>query len=436
MTLASTDLFDGNTGLKRTSLLREIHRERKPESIHGSAKLCRGRIAIALAIDSTKELMRRIILIAAVVCSAVAANAAATPAEKCQAGKTQEAGKYASCRLKAQAKLTQGGDLARYNTALDRCADKLEKRFLKLEEEAVSRGATCPTTSDAADAIALVGSCADTVAEGTSSGGSFPVSCTGPDCGDGLIDAGEDCDLGNLNGGSCANEGFVGGVLACGAGCVFDTSECYAARFVDNANGTITDNETGLMWEKKIKLDGTNDHANQQDADDGFLWSGSCSLATTSRRCQPDAASELACLAGVEGDATGCTRCTGGEGICDVGSDGATIWQWVVALNSASFGGHDDWRLPTRRELESLIDLSDTTAPAVNVAFDGASCSGTCTEVAEPACSCTAQSNGYWSASSYWPLPTSAWFVSFSDGLVFEGFEANDFRVRAVRGGS
>ncbi len=374
--------------------------------------------------------MRRIILIAAIVCSAVAANAAATPAEKCQAGKTQEAGKYASCRLKAQAKLTQGGDLERYNTALDRCAEKLETKFLKLEAEAVARGATCPTTNDAADAIALVGSCADTVTEGTSSGGSFPVSCTGSDCGDGLIDAGEDCDQGNLNGGSCADEGFVGGVLRCGGGCVFDTSECYVARFIDNADGTITDNETGLMWEKKVKLFGGEDLANLHDADNEYRWSGECSVGGA--YCQPDAASEAACLAGVEGDNTGCAQC--GSGVCDVGTPGVTVWQWLVALNGGSFGGHSDWRLATKSEYVTIIDDTDVSPPSVNAAFDGVSCGDSCADVSDPACSCT-RTSPYWSASTTGQDPNFAWLVEFAGVSFQEVGKTQHHLVRAVRGG-
>jgi hypothetical protein len=48
------------------------------------------------------------------------------------------------------------------------------------------------------------------------------------------------------------------------------------SRFVDNADGTITDNKTGLMWEKKVKLDGTVDYGNLHDADDYYPWCGRC----------------------------------------------------------------------------------------------------------------------------------------------------------------
>ncbi len=58
----------------------------------------------------------------------------------------------------------------------------------------------------------------------------FEVSaCTGGEkCGDGVLDAPEQCDGGNLNGATCAGlEGFAGGVLQCGSDCRFDTNLCH-----------------------------------------------------------------------------------------------------------------------------------------------------------------------------------------------------------------
>ena len=72
-----------------------------------------------------------------------------------------------------------------------------------------------------------------------------------PSCGNGLIDGAEQCDLGTVNGQTCVTRGFTGGTLSCAAGCVFDTSACYAARYVDNSNGAISDRQTGLTWERR-----------------------------------------------------------------------------------------------------------------------------------------------------------------------------------------
>mgnify|MGYP000944207417 CR=1 FL=1 len=49
---------------------------------------------------------------------------------------------------------------------------------------------------------------------------------TAPVCGDGSITGSEQCDGTNLNGQTCISRGYDGGTLACTSGCVFDTSGC------------------------------------------------------------------------------------------------------------------------------------------------------------------------------------------------------------------
>ena len=46
------------------------------------------------------------------------------------------------------------------------------------------------------------------------------------DCGDGIVNSTEECDGTNLNGATCAGEGFGGGTLACTGSCTFDTGGC------------------------------------------------------------------------------------------------------------------------------------------------------------------------------------------------------------------
>jgi hypothetical protein len=74
-------------------------------------------------------------------------------------------------------------------------------------------------------------------------------------CGNGAIDPGEQCDQDNLNGQTCVALGYGTGTLTCGAGCLFNESGCYTDRFTDNLDGTITDHQTGLLWEKKADFD-------------------------------------------------------------------------------------------------------------------------------------------------------------------------------------
>jgi len=53
-----------------------------------------------------------------------------------------------------------------------------------------------------------------------------PTTTTLPNCGNGRLDPGEQCDGTNLFGRDCATLGFTGGTLACRPDCLFDTSHC------------------------------------------------------------------------------------------------------------------------------------------------------------------------------------------------------------------
>jgi hypothetical protein len=81
--------------------------------------------------------------------------------------------------------------------------------------------------------------------------------------------------------------------------------------FVDNGDGTITDRATGLMWAKA-------------DSGLGFNWESALT--------------------------------------------------WVQARNEEHYLGHDDWRLPDAKELQSIVDYSrcpDTSgSPAISPRFD------------------------------------------------------------------
>lgn len=55
-----------------------------------------------------------------------------------------------------------------------------------------------------------------------------------PDCGNGMIDGTEECDTNNINGASCADQGLSTGSVTCGGGCVLDYSACYQC-----GNGTV-----------------------------------------------------------------------------------------------------------------------------------------------------------------------------------------------------
>ncbi len=152
-----------------------------------------------------------------------------------------------------------------------------------------------------------------------------------------------------------------------------------AFSYFDNGDGTITDFNTGLMWEKK------GDNGGLHDEDLFFPWS--------------NAAAD-------------------------------TIWDWLDQVNAeggTGLAGYDDWRIPNVKELMSLIDYN-RTAPAVDPAFE-TDCIEGCT-VTE--CSCVAPAS-YWSSTSLRSFPSHSWHVSFEFGYVEEIDRTTEYFVRAVR---
>jgi hypothetical protein len=149
-------------------------------------------------------------------------------------------------------------------------------------------------------------------------------------------------------------------------------------RFVNNGDGTVTDMLTGLVW----------------------LRDASC-----------------ADLAGT--DAFG--RGTWLTALSAVGSlaDGA------CGLTDGSEAGN--WRLPSRFEIESLIDLEYAYPALSNAAgtakwTEGNAFSGV-------------QSGGYWSSTSNASFPQYAWFMFLDYGPVLSDDKMGAYFVWPVRGG-
>jgi hypothetical protein len=207
--------------------------------------------------------------------------------------------------------------------------------------------------------------------------------------------------------------------------------------YTDNGDGSITDNRTGLMWEKKVGRDDTPSATNLHDADNYYKWGGNCSdevacgvpiTITTFPNSGPRGTccqSDADCGAG--------HTCTFPNG----SGTNLSIFGFIAALNAENFAGHNDWRLPNQRELYTLVDLSRYRS-TVNPAFLGANCGPTCLDMADPSCSCTRTNYGGYHFSSTtaaegWWL---AWTVGFWDGIpAVRGKNTNNL-VRAVRGGS
>lgn len=148
------------------------------------------------------------------------------------------------------------------------------------------------------------------------------------------------------------------------------------------------DNVTGLIWEVKTT-------------------SGLRSSAHTYTWYSTDAASN----GGNAGTANGGV-CTGSN--CDTQS-------FVAAVNATSLCGYSDWRMPSLRELQSLVDFSvpgTGAAPTLDANYFP-----------------NTQISLFWSANNYSSYPAYAWFVHFYDGHSSASVKGGNGYVRLVRGG-
>jgi hypothetical protein len=125
-------------------------------------------------------------------------------------------------------------------------------------------------------------------------------------------------------------EEFQGGDKTYFVLCMRGNTDYGENDFVDNGDGTITDNATGLMW--------------AQD-DSGSEYAEDFDYTT---------------LDFLDADGDGLLIST------DTDLLGAMTWEdalsYVQAMNEAEYLGYSDWRLPNVKELHSLMDYSKTPA--------------------------------------------------------------------------
>ena len=162
----------------------------------------------------------------------------------------------------------------------------------------------------------------------------------------------------------------------------------HGRSYTDLGGGMIQDDVTGLIWEQKTSKNGAANYSDPHDADNTYTW------------CDTNP------------DTNG-----GNQGTCGTND----TMDFLAALNSANFGGHNDWRLPTIKELVTLADYSRED-PSIDPVFAAAT-----------------RSSIYSSSTTFvmgnhdhvWYLPFGN--LDCSDGCVIH--KGGGYNVRAVRGG-
>jgi hypothetical protein len=163
-------------------------------------------------------------------------------------------------------------------------------------------------------------------------------------------------------------------------------------RYVDNGGLTVTDNQTGLMWEKKF------------DPSVPII----CHMGDSS--CSPD---PIHNMNNVYSWSTSGTA-----------PDGKLFTEFLMALNldqsanssTICFANHCDWRVPNVVELQTILTCG-SGPPCIDPVLG------------------PTQADAYWSSSSLGSGTISAWYVYFNNGSVDQNGKFREFYARAVRGG-
>lgn len=148
------------------------------------------------------------------------------------------------------------------------------------------------------------------------------------------------------------------------------------------------DNVTGRLWEVKT------DNGGWRDKDWTYTWYDPAS---------PDD------NPGDAGDTSTCNDTLNGWR-CNTAN-------YVIAVNAAKLCGYSDWRMPSIKELESLVDYG-RYSPAIDRGYFPHT-----------------PSSYVWSGSPWAYSPSSALGVDFGYGGANYGDRSDDFHVRLVRGG-
>lgn len=166
----------------------------------------------------------------------------------------------------------------------------------------------------------------------------------------------------------------------------------------------VKDNVTGLIWEVKQGGNGTVGDEGLHDADDRYNW------YTTDT-------SNDGGLAGYEDNDGAIGAICHGYNVGDAASY-CNTQAFVERVNQAGLCGANDWRLPTRDSLRSIVNHASVTPAVVDTEYFPQT-----------------QNSSYWSSSPFAVSATDAWSVYFGYGNDKAGYKHHSAHVRLVRGG-
>jgi len=146
----------------------------------------------------------------------------------------------------------------------------------------------------------------------------------------------------------------------------------------------LRDNVTGLIWEVKHAKDNITDYSNPNDFDNTYTWNTAISKNS--------------------------------ENSTDTYNEGENTTSFILEMNRNQYGGFQDWRIPSIKELASILNLGKKY-PAMDLAFFDNN-----------------MSEIYWSSTSYVNRENSAWCVQMSNGKCCDQSISKKNYVRAVRG--
>jgi Protein of unknown function (DUF1566) len=166
-------------------------------------------------------------------------------------------------------------------------------------------------------------------------------------------------------------------------------------RFVANGDGTVTDNQAGLMWELQTN---TCSGGAVTCTTNQYTWSSTGALA--------DGTLFTSFIAGLNG----------GDYY------NPSVGQVVNAGPGSCLANHCDWRIPTLAELQTIVQITaagcKTTAPCIDPIF------GPTAPLSQSA---------YWTNSTYSAGTSGGYLVYFLDGAVLTDNKTQANYARAVR---